>query len=57
MWTRSGQLLGIILDMRLRGDSIYTTDLRGPAALTSYVSFVIKFFTIHQNMGLAQWGD
>ena len=51
MQTRSGLLLGIILDMPLRGDSIYTAELRRQAALASYVSFVIKFFAIHQNMG------
>ena len=27
------------------------------AALALYVSFDIKFFTISQNMGLAQWGN
>jgi hypothetical protein len=42
---------------RLHGDSIYTVELRRPAALASYVSFVIKFFAIHQNMGPAQWGN
>jgi hypothetical protein len=45
----------MLLDMRLRGDSIYTVELRSPAALASYVSFAIKFFAIHQNMGQAQW--
>ena len=53
----SGLMLGMILDICRRGDSIYTAELRGPAALASYVSFVIKFFTIHQNMGPAQWGN
>jgi len=56
MKARSGLLLGMILDMRRRGDSIYTAELKRPGALASYVSFVIKFFAIHQNMGPAQWG-
>jgi hypothetical protein len=51
-WSR--QLLEIILDMCHRGDSIYTAELRRPAALASYVSYVIKFFTIHQNMAPVQ---
>jgi hypothetical protein len=55
MKARSGLLLGIILDMCYDGDSIYTTELNRPAALASYGSFIIKFFAIHQNMGLAQW--
>jgi len=46
-----------ILDMRLRDDSICTAELRRLAALASYVSCVIKFFAIHQNMGPAQWGN
>jgi len=57
LWTRSCLLLGIILDMRLRGNSIYTAELRRLAALASYVLSVIKFFAIHQNMGPAQWGN
>jgi len=57
MLTRSGLLLGMILDMRLCGDIIYTAELRRPAALALYVSFVIKFLAIHQNMGLVQWGN
>jgi len=57
MYSRRGLLLGINLDMHLRGDSICTAELRRPAALASYVSFVIKFFAIHQNMGPAQWGN
>jgi len=36
------------------GDSVYTAELRRLAAPASYVSFVIKFFAIHQNMGPAQ---
>jgi hypothetical protein len=54
MKARSGLLLGKILDLRHRGDSIYTVELLRPAALASYVSFVIKFFAIHQIMGPAQ---
>jgi len=46
-----------ILDMPLRGDFTCTVELRRPAALESYVSFVTKFFAIHQNMGQAQWGN
>jgi hypothetical protein len=57
MEARSGLLLGIILDMRRRGDSIYTVELKRPAALASYELFVIKFFAIHQNMEPAQWGN
>jgi len=49
--------LAIILYMDLHSDSIYTAVLRSPAALVSYVSFVIKFFAIHQNMGPAQCGN
>jgi hypothetical protein len=47
----------MLLDMRLRGDSIDTVQLMSPAALASYLSFAIKFFAIHQNMGQAQWGN
>jgi len=43
--------------MHLRGDSIYAAELRRPAPLASYVSFVIMFFAINQNMGPAQWGN
>jgi hypothetical protein len=57
MKARSGQLLEIILDMRRRGDSIYTAELKRPAALASYVSFDSQFFAIHHNMGPAQWGN
>jgi len=57
MKARSGILLGIILDMRRRGASIYTARLRRPAVQASFVSFVIKFFAIHQNTGPAQWGN
>jgi len=52
-----GLLVSIILDMRHCGDSIYTAELRRLAALASYVSFVIKCFAIHQNMGPAQWAN
>jgi hypothetical protein len=54
---RSGLLLWINLDMRCHGDSIYTVELKQQAALASYVSFVFRFFAIHQNMGPAQWGN
>jgi len=57
MLTRSGLLLGIIFDKLHGVDSIYTVELRRPAALASYVSFVIEFFAIHQNMRPAQWGN
>jgi hypothetical protein len=57
MMAQSGLLLGIILNMRLCGDSIYPVELRRPTALASYVLFAIKFFAIHQNMGQAQWGN
>jgi hypothetical protein len=50
-------LLEIFVDMSLCSDSIYTVELRRLAARTSYVSFVIKFFAIYQNMGPAQWGN
>jgi len=48
-----GLLAGTILDIRLRGESIDTGAGRRPVALVSYLSFVIKFFAIHQNMGPA----
>jgi hypothetical protein len=57
MKARNGLLLGLIPDMRRCGDYIYTVELKGPAALASYVSFVIKFFPIHQNSGPAHWGN
>jgi hypothetical protein len=40
--------------MRRRRDSIYIVEEKKPAALALYLSFVIKFFAIHQNMGPAQ---
>jgi len=46
----SDLLLGMILNMRHCGDSIYTAALKRPVALASYVLFVLKFFAIHQNM-------
>jgi len=57
MNARSGLLLGIILDMRRHGDSIQNVELKQPAALASYVSFVSKFFAIHQNTGPAELGN
>jgi len=57
MLTRSGQLLEVILDMRLHGDSIHTVRLMRPAALALYGLSVIKFFAIQQNIGIAQWGN
>jgi hypothetical protein len=54
MKARRRILLPILQDMRHHGDSIYTAELKQPAALASYVSFVIKFFAIYQNMGPAQ---
>jgi len=57
MWAWSGLLHRRFLDMHHRGDSICTAELRRLAALASYVSCVIKFFAIHQNMGPAQWGN
>jgi hypothetical protein len=57
MKARRGVWLGIIPDMRRPGDSIYTTELKQLVDLASDVSFVIKFFAIHQNMGPAQLGN
>jgi len=39
------------------GNSICTVEWRSQEVLAAYASFVIKFFTIHQNMGLAEWGN
>jgi len=50
-------IVGMILDMHLHGDDIYTAELMTLAALASYVTFVIKFFVIQQNMGPAQWAN
>jgi len=55
MWVRNVLLRGVILDKHLHGASICTAGLRTLAALPSYVSFVIKFFAIHQKMGPAPW--
>jgi hypothetical protein len=55
MRARNVLLLGKVLDMRRDGVSICTAELRRPAVLVSYVSFVLKFFGIHQSMGPAQW--
>jgi len=55
MSARSGLLLGMILDMRCHGYSIYTAQLGRSAALTSYVLFGLKFLAIHQSMGPTQW--
>jgi len=54
---RSGLLLGISLDMHSCGHSIYTAELKRPAAVASFVLFVVRFFVILQNMGPAQWGN
>jgi hypothetical protein len=43
----------MILDMFLDGDYICTAELRRPAALGTYLTFVITFFAIYQNMGPA----
>jgi len=50
MWDRSILVFGIILDMCLHSDAIYTAELTTSAALASYVSCVIMFFAIHQIM-------
>jgi len=51
MKARSDLLVEIILDMRRRGDSIHTAELRRLAARASFVSFVTNFFAIQQNEG------
>ena len=51
------QMLGINLDMCLQGEINRAVELRRLAARESYVSFIIKFFAIHQNMGPAEWGN
>jgi hypothetical protein len=48
-------LLGMILDMGIRGNSICTLELSRLAALASDGLFDIKFFAIHQNMRPAPW--
>jgi hypothetical protein len=40
----------MILNMGLCGNSVSTVEFRRAAALASYVSFVSKFFPLHQNM-------
>jgi len=57
MLTQNFRLIAKILDIRLRGNFTCTAELRGPAAMESYVLFVTKFFAIHCNMGQAQWGN
>ena len=57
MLAQKNLLVGIILDIILHGDCICTAELRIPGALSSHVSFVMKFFIIHQNMGPVQWGN
>lgn len=47
MWTRRVSFLIIILDMYLLGVSIFTAEVRKPAAMAFYVLFVDKFFAIH----------
>ena len=57
MWAQSVLSLGGILDTRLLDGAICIAELRRPAALASDVSFVIKFSTINQKMGPAQWAN
>jgi len=57
IYAQSGLLLGIFGDKLLGGDSICTAELRGLEVQAPYVSCVNKFFTIHQNMGPAQYGN
>jgi hypothetical protein len=57
MFARSRLLLVITLDMGLSGDSIYIAELKRLATPASYVSFVIKFSAMDQNMGPAQWAN
>jgi len=57
MWVQNVLVHGIILEMLLRGDSICTVESRRLVALASDVSYVIKFFANHQNMGPAVWGN
>jgi len=56
MWAQNILLVGIILDMHLHGVTIYTAELMRPVAVVVYVSFVIKYFAMHQNMEPAQRG-
>jgi len=57
MGARSIQFPGRFPDMRLHGVSIGTAEMWYPAALASYVLFVITFFAIGQIMEPAQWGN
>jgi len=57
MYARNVLLLGVILEIRLHNNFISTKELRRLAAPESYVSFLIKFFAIHQNIGPAQLGN
>jgi hypothetical protein len=57
MKTRSGLFLGIIRDLYHLSESTYTAERKQPAALATYVSFVMMFLAIHDNMGPAQWGN
>jgi hypothetical protein len=54
MCTRSILFCGTTLDLRICGVSVCTVELRKLTVLESYISFVMQFFGIHQNMGPAQ---
>ena len=54
MLARSGRLRGIVLEIPFGSDSIHTAEFTRQEALSSYVSFVIKFLAIHHNMGPVQ---
>jgi len=56
MWTWRVLLLGMISEMHHCSMSICTAEMRGLAALASYISFVMIFLAIHQNMGPASFG-
>jgi len=55
MWAQCVLWVGIIVDIHLHSASIWTAEWRRLVVLASYVSFVIEFFAINQNMGLAPW--
>jgi len=57
MYARNVLLLGIILDIRLHAGCICTAELSWTAAVELYVSFLIKFFAIHQNLGSTPLGN
>jgi len=57
MYAWSIQWLWLILDMFIRGDFNCTVELRPPATLVLSLSFGIKSFAIHHNMGPAQSGN